>query len=335
VRAAGVRWRRGAVPVRVLQGAAGGGMNAPAKILSDGDDTFRASHVGASEVAALFDASPFLTHFELWHRKQGNIATPDFMADGAANNERIEAGIRLEPTIIEWACDRWHYQRRETPKNLSNGNGLGGHPDQLVTCPERGPGLLEVKTADWLVAKKWGDEPPLHYLLQTQAYIGLAGCQWGDVVVLVGGNQLQRFQYDFRPAIFAEIEARVTAFWQSVRANDPPKPDFARDGATLTEILGEPTEEVIDLRRDNEADHLACDFLAAKAEIRAAEQRAEEAKNALLLKIGNAGVALLPAHRLTANQTKGSSGTLITAEHVGTTIGARKGYRRFDLKETN
>lgn len=308
-------------------------MNAQTKILSDQDDAFRAAHVGASEAAALFDASPYLTHFELWHRKAGNIDTPDFMADGAANNERIEAGIRLEPAIIEWACDRWGYQRRETPKHLSNGNGLGGHPDQLVICPDRGPGLLEVKTADWLVAKKWGDEPPLNYLLQNQSYQGLEGCAWGDVVVLVGGNQLQRFQYDFRPAIYAEIEARVVAFWQSIRANDPPKPDFRRDGKTLVEVLGEPTDEVIDLRRDNEADHLACEFLAAKADAKVAEIRAEEAKNALLLKIGDAGRALLPAHTIGANQTKGSTGTLITAELVGTTVGARKGYRRFDIKE--
>lgn len=308
-------------------------MNAQTKILSDGDDAFRLTHVGASEVAALFDCSPYLTHFELWHRKAGNIATPDFMADGAANNERIEAGIRLEPAIIEWACERWGYERRETPKNLSNGNGLGGHPDQLVICPVRGPGVLEIKTADWLVAKKWGDEPPLNYLLQNQTYQGLSGCKWGDVVVLVGGNQLKRFQYDFRPAIYAEIEARVTAFWQSIRANDPPAPDYSRDGDTLAEVLGEPTDEVIDLRHDNHADHLAAEFLAAKAERNAAEARMDIAKCELLLKIGDAGRALLPAHTIGANQTKGSPGTLITAEHVGTTLGARKGYRRFDIKE--
>lgn len=308
-------------------------MNIHAKILSDGDDAFRMAHVGASEVAALFDCSPYLTHFELWHRKAGNIATPDFMADGAANNERIEAGIRLEPAIIEWACERWGYERRETPNNLSNGQGLGGHPDQLVTCPERGPGLLEVKTADWLIAKKWGEEPPLNYLLQAQGYMGLAGVLWGDVIVLVGGNQLKRFQYDFRPAIYAEIEARVTAFWQSIRANDPPSPDFTRDGDTLTAVLGEPTDEVIDLRLENHADHLAAEFLAAKVDRDSAEGRMEAAKCELLLKIGGAGRALLGGHTIGANQTKGSTGTLITAEHVGTTIGARKGYRRFDVKE--
>lgn len=301
--------------------------------LSDGDDQFRASHVGASEVAALFDASPYLTAFELWHRKKGTISTPDFMAEGAPNNERIEAGIRLEPAIIQWACDRWGYQRREAPTHLSNGNGLGGHPDSLVTCPERGDGLIEVKTADWLIRKKWGEEPPLHYLLQAQSYAGLAGAAWCDVVVLVGGNQLERFTYEFRPKIYADIERRVAEFWQSVRANDPPKPDFARDGDTLAQVLGEPTEEVVDLRHDNYADELAEEWRTLKAVVKSTETRIEEIKTELLLKIGTAGYALLPNHKISANQTKGSAGALITAEMVGTHVGARKGWRRFDVKE--
>lgn len=300
--------------------------------LSDNDDEFRSGHVGASEVAALFECSPYLTKFELWHRRKGNISTPDFLADGAPNNERIEAGIRLEPAIIDWACDKWGYTRRDTPKHLSNGKGLGGHPDQWVACPTRGTGLIEVKTADWLVAKKWGGEPPLHYLLQSQVYMGLSGVAWGDVVVLVGGNSLERFTYDFRPAIYAEIEARVADFWSSVRANDPPPPDFARDGKTLEEVLGEPTEEVRDLRHDNHADALAREFLEAKTAAKEAETRADVAKCELMLKIGDAGRALLGLHRITCGQTK------TTPDRVaepGEVIKGRKGYRQFLVKETD
>lgn len=301
--------------------------------LSDGDDAFRAEHVGASEVAALFDCSPYLTHFELWHRKKGNISTPDFMAEGMPNNERIEAGIRLEPAILQWAADRWGYRLEPPIVHVSNGNGLGAHPDRLAICPERGPGVLEIKTVDWLIRKKWGDEPPANYLLQAQTGDGLTKRAWCDVIVLVGGNALERFCYDLRPKLYAEIEARVETFWQSVRANDPPLPDFARDGRALAEVLGEPTDEVIDLRHDNAADHLAAEFLAAKGARDDAETRMDVAKCELLLKIGDAGRALLPAHVIGANQTKGSAGTLIAAEHVGTTLGARKGYRRFDVKE--
>jgi predicted phage-related endonuclease len=304
-------------------------VNAPQRITAgDGDDQFRTQHVGASEVAALFDASPYLTHFELWHRKAGTIASPDF-----GGNERVEWGIRLEPAIIEAARDRYGYQDREQLPHLSNGKGLGGHPDRRVICPDRGPGILEVKCVDWLERKKWGDEPPLHHLLQSQTYQGLDGVTWGDMIVLVGGNSLERFCYDFRPKLYAEIEARVVTFWQSVRANDPPAPDFGRDGDALAQVLGEPTEEVADLRGDNRADELARAWLDAKADMKAAEKRAEEAKTQLLMKIGSAGYAMLGLHKVSCNQTKGSAGTLVTEEMVGTTVGARKGWRRFDVKE--
>lgn len=87
-------------------------MNAPANLT---DATFRARHVGASEVSALFDSNPWLTHFELWHRKQGNIATPEFNAvadDGTPENERIYWGVRLEAAIIEAAQERYGYVDR-------------------------------------------------------------------------------------------------------------------------------------------------------------------------------------------------------------------------------
>lgn len=304
-------------------------MNAASPIFAgDGDDTFRASVVGASEVAALFGASPWLTHFELWHRKNGTVATPEF-----GGNERIEWGIRLEAVIIEAAMDRYGYRSLETPARLDNGKGLGGHPDKIVMCPSRGRGILEVKTADWLVAKAWGEEPPLHYLIQALAYAGLADCDWADVIVLVGGNELRRFQYPFKPVIYADIEARVVNFWESVRAGKPPKADYTRDGDTIAALTGEPTDAIIDLTRDNRATHLACEYLDAKARMKAAEVEVDAAKAELLEKIGDAGTAMLDGYRVGCAMTKGSSGTLVTPEMIGTFVGARKGYRRFDVKE--
>src|SRR3546814_19933984 len=61
-------------------------------------------------------------------------------------------GLRLEPVILQAAAERYGYVPLDTPKRLENGKGLGGHPDAIVKCHRRGRGILEVKTADWLVA---------------------------------------------------------------------------------------------------------------------------------------------------------------------------------------
>jgi hypothetical protein len=295
-------------------------------MLGDSDDAFRASVVGASEVPALFDASPWLTRFELWHRKNGTIATPEFGGD-----ERIQAGIFLEPSIIQWACAKYGYEPVEKPRRLDNGAGLGGHPDALVRCPERGTvGILEVKMVDWLVFKKWGDEPPLHYLLQAQTYAGLAKVEWADIVYTVGGNSLNRHQEAARPALFEKIEARVAAFWTDVRAGIAPVPDYARDGAALIESLGLPTDEVADLRDSLDAEQEAMDFLAGKALRDQGEAQMDAAKCRLIERIGTAGVALLPGHRIGANRTKD---TPDREAKPGEIIKGRRGYRRFDVKE--
>lgn len=309
-------------------------MNAPA----NSDAIFRATHVGASEVSALFGENPWLTEFELWHRKKGTIATPEFNTirdDGTPENERIYWGVKLEEAIIEAAAERYGYRPRDRSQNpLSNGKGLGGHPDRPMLCPTRGPGIVECKMVDWLVRKGWGDEPPINYLLQGNTYAGLEGVAWFDLIVLVGGNKLERFQYDFRPKLYAECEKRVEAFWASVHEGREPKPDYTRDGGTIAEIYSESDGGVIDLKGDNLAHIAAAEFLIADAESKAAAKRRDAAKAELMEKLGHAETALLDGFVVKAATVKAIPDTVITAAMVGDTINGRKSYRRFAVKET-
>ena len=298
------------------------------------DATFRASVVGASEAAALFDASPWLTRFELWHRKTGGISTPEFNAiasDGTPENERVYFGVKLEPLIVEAACERWGYVPLNTPHRLDNGGGLGGHPDKIVM--DNGEKVvLEVKTADWLVAKKWGEEPPLHYLLQNMSYQGLAGCVRGDMIVLVGGNELRRFQYAFRPKLYAEIEARVAEFWRTVRDGEPPRPDYARDKDVLSSLYDDAADTLIDLRLDNRMPDLAAEYLAAKARQKIADTEVEAAQAEILEKIGNNGAAMVDGYSVKVPTVAGKPDSIITADMVGTVLKGRKPHRRFYIK---
>lgn len=306
-------------------------MNAPSHA-SLSEAQFRASVVGASEVSALFDCSPYLTRFELWHRKKGNIATPEFNAlhDGTPEDERIYWGVRLEAAIIEAAKERYGYIDREQVERLTNGNGLGGHPDRRVICPERGPGILEVKTADWLIRKGWGDEPPTNYLIQSQAYQGLDGVAWGDVLVLVGGNKLERFCYDFRPKIYGEIERRVADFWQSVEADDPPPADYTRDLDTIADLYRESVGNTIDLSTDNSATDAAHMFIWAKDARLKAEKSEEAAKAELLDKLGAADVAMLNGYVVRAATVASIPDR---AAEPGEIIKGRRAYRRLTVKE--
>lgn len=303
-------------------------MTALRPIHGDGDDAFRSSVVGASEVAALFDCHPWLTHFELWHRKNGTVATPDFAGD-----ERTYWGAMMEPVIIAGACERYGYERADTPARFDNGKGLGGHPDQIAICPKRGRGILEVKTADWLVAKGWGDEPPLNYQLQAMAYQALAGANWAEIIVLVGGNELRRFEVNFRPALFAEIERRVDAFWQSIKDGKAPQPDYARDGSAIAALYPDASDEIVDLRHDNLACDAAARWLSGKALEKQGKAQAEAAQAEIMDKMGKAGVALLDGMTVKCPTVKATPDRIISAEDIGTTIKGRKSYRRFSITE--
>lgn len=303
------------------------------------DAEFRASVVGAGEVAALFGCSPWLTEYELWMRKAGRVATPEFNArnpDGSPVNSRIHWGVKLEALIIQEACERWGYEPLDTPKRITNGKGLGGHPDRIVWCPERKVKVtLEVKTVDWLERKKWGEEPPMQYLIQPNTYAGLGDTPFFDVITMVlgGGTDIERHQYDFRPKLYAETERRTEVFWESVRANKPPKPDYTRDGATLAELFSDPADTLIDLRRDNRMPELMQEYLDAKEAERMASCRVDAAKAEILEKIGNNAEAMVEGYTCRVPVFGGAPDKVITADMVGQKIKGRAAHRRFTIKE--
>jgi predicted phage-related endonuclease len=201
-----------------------------------------------------------------------------------------------------------------------------------VTCPQRGRGILEIKTADWLVRKGWGEEPPMHYLLQSQAYQGLAGVTWGDVIVLVGGNSLERFKYEFRPKIYGEIEKRVEAFWQSIRDNKPPPADYARDLDPIKGLYPDQGDETIDLQGDNRAAIAAAEYEAAAEEVRVATKRKEVAAAELFDKLKDASTAFADGYVIRSTLVKAIPDR---AAEPGEIIKGRKAYRRLTIKERN
>lgn len=262
----------------------------------------RAQHIGASEVAALFGKQPPYAPglFALWHAKAG-IVPPE-----PVDNPRVRWGLFLEDAIaaVAEAEEGWNVQ----PGQYASREGLGATLDRIIAAPgakEReanlsGPGVLELKNADWLTHKKeWGDEPPIHILLQLQAQLLATGYSWGAVAVLVGGNDLRVHRYFPRPKIQAAIAERVAAFWASVKERRRPDPDGS-DSAfrTLRELAPDIEDAAADLTDDNEAPELAATLLQLAEERKALERQEAEIKARLLDKLGQHKFAFIPGFRI-------------------------------------
>lgn len=189
------------------------------------------------------------------------------------DNARVRWGLRLEPFIAEAAAEEngWIISKGGYVSDATT-PGLGCTLDYIVQEPAQaeielgfsGLGALELKASDWLVHRRaWtDDEPPMHVLLQLQHQLAATGYSWGAVACLIGGNDLRTYRYAARPKLIAEIRARVTAFWQSIRDGKEPPVDGS-DGAraVLRAIYPEPEDDAIDLAGDNEWPTLCAELL--------------------------------------------------------------------------
>ncbi|WP_424140856.1 YqaJ viral recombinase family protein [Roseomonas chloroacetimidivorans] len=293
----------------------------------------RAQHIGASEVATLFSVQPEYMPglFALWQVKAGRIPPEN------VDNARTRAGLALEEAIALLAAERegWKVQ----PGQYAKRGGLGATLDRIIAEPGpndtdcSGPGVLELKNADWLIHKReWGTEPPRHILLQLQAQMLASGFTWGAVAVLVGGNDVRIYRYRPRPRIQAAIAQRVDAFWASVKAGRVPNADGS-DGTWRALQVLEP--EIVDEEADltaaaEEAAACAAALAAARQAKRDAEKREGEARNRLAQLLGGhrwgrAGDFLISAAEVAAVPDREAK--------PGEIIKGRAGSRRIIVKE--
>lgn len=249
----------------------------------------RASHIGGSEVAALFGESSYMTHFELWVMKSGKV-TPAF-----PDNDRIFWGNVLESAIGKGTAMKtgWQVEKCKDYHESDNNKRLGCTPDFLITDKNGRKGLLQTKNTDRLQFMQWEDEqPPMAYLLQLQHELACTGLSWGVLGVLVGGNDLKLYQYDAHVKVITKLEKAVTAFWQSVEEGKEPTA-FADDYEMIRLVYNRADDEIIDLTSDNHLPELCRIALEAAERRKEAERQEKDAKSRIMQKIQNCGRALV------------------------------------------
>lgn len=201
----------------------------------------RLRDVTSTEISSLFGLSPYLTKFELWHNKKNEIITE------IEESERMGWGNKLERVIGESIIEEQLWTGKQMKDYVRVPEiGIGTSFDFFIDITNEdgttATGILEIKNVDaFAFTRSWindGDnmEAPPHIEIQVQHQLLVSGKDVAYIGALVGGNRLVLLKREPDTNIQEAIKKEVAAFWLSIKNNDAPAPDFARDAAFIASL---------------------------------------------------------------------------------------------------
>jgi hypothetical protein len=219
----------------------------------------RGKDITASVAGALIGAHEFTTRFQLWASKTGKLF------DDMEENPAIKRGRLLEPVAVQLLQEQrpaWtihHNTGAATTYYRDSEFRLGATPDVLAIDPERGLGIVQIKSVEKSAFKrKWlgdGDlpEPPLWIAVQACIEAYLTGASWAAVAPLVvsHGIDLPIIDIPLLPGVVDRMKAESLAFWEMVETGEEPDPDFGRDGDVIDAIYALDQGEEVDLSQND------------------------------------------------------------------------------------
>ena len=201
----------------------------------------RTKDITSTEVSALFGISPYMTKFELWHRKhRGEVVKFD-------PNERMKWGTRLQDAIAAGIAEenKWSVMRMTEyirDPELRAGASFDFSLDTYESENSE-PGLLEIKNVDslqfkngWTQDDEGNIEAPLHIEIQVQHQLMVSQRQFAYIGALVGGNKLVLIKRTRDENVIRRIREVIAEFWGTIEANIPPSPDFEKDADFIKDL---------------------------------------------------------------------------------------------------
>lgn len=295
----------------------------------------RAKHIGGSDVAALFDLSPYATRWQLWMEKAGKIAPEDL-----SDNKAVQAGKFLEAGIANWAAHSWSMKIDKVVDyfTMDDCEGMGATFDYITQ--DGAP--VEIKWSargyGWSYEGDQITEAPENYLLQVQHQIAFTDSDHAWLIALID-HEPRRMKVPRNEAIISAIKAEVSAFWQSIRDGKEPAVDLERDVSALTKLLG--TLPKSDITLEEEHAHLFAAYKEAKALEKKAVAEADAAKAQILIKVRekletvntskDKAAVKCGDYKMSISKIEDNPGSAITPDMVGQVIGKRSGYTRVTI----
>lgn len=250
--------------------------------------------LGGSDAPVILGLSPWKSPLALWAEKTGLIEGDNL----GANEEAASWGAILEQPIAQAYV-------RVTGRTLIDHGRYAIHASEaypfmhatidreIIPLDGRGPGSLSIKTASGFKYEQWDEEPPLFYQVQLQHELIVKGWQWGSFAVLIGGQKFRWCDAERNERFCSSLIEHEETFWHGVIHGIPPEVDASDSSReTLLRMYPKDTGESIELPPEAIAWDEQLQF--AKAEIKGAEFRKQQAENFIKNAIGNASFGLLP-----------------------------------------
>lgn len=279
--------------------------------------SLRRQDVTSTEVAALFGLSPYMTAFELWHRKHDNLEV-EFKA-----NDRMIWGTRLQDSIAAGVAEDQKWNVRKMTEYIRDPELRAGASFDFAIESD---GILEVKNVDSLAFKDgWlveGDDvqAPPHIELQVQQQLMLSGRQVAYIGALIGGNRVVLIKREPDQVVIAQIRKKIAEFWDSVKDHREPNPDFSRDADFIQRLYSFAEPGKI-FNADEKVSKLAFEYKRAASDAKEASDRKDAAKAEILTLVGSSEKVLGETFTISAGVT---GPQLIEAYE-------RKGFRNFRI----
>jgi len=303
----------------------------PVQLITPADEThwlsLRAPVITSTDVSALFNLSPYVTAFELFHYHRNGIELP------FVTTPRIEKGRRMETFAAQEIClnEGWGGQPFKDFA-IDAGRRIGSSFDWMVNTPE--PALLEIKGVDFFQhRKKWvEDQPPEHIQLQALWQMYLSGIHKCYVGAFTGLYDYKLYPVEYDQEVVDIMLAKVAEFWANVEANIAPDPDFSRDYDVISALYKGAEGEPLDKTGDDEFEALIASYERWKSAEKQAKSEADKAKAEIHFRLAEATGAYTDRYKITAKYTKGSADRIA---EPGEVIKGRAGFRQCLVKDIN
>src|SRR5215471_5226736 len=189
--------------------------------------------ISATEMPALFGASPYLTRWMLYRKFAHGDDTEK------AGDSRMDWGKKMQPLIISEVSAERGLEVQPNPDTYVRRGLLGCTRDATIIAPGVGPGALEIKCVFdhkiWMTKWDGGRTVPREYelQLQQQMFIGETNeegttdggfsYKWGLIAVWVCAEM---FYFERRPIVdlWDEMHRKAIGFFSDVSKKREPDP---------------------------------------------------------------------------------------------------------------